>query len=138
MRFPAFLPPSLRSLPLLAIASLALASCATHRPPAKPVPRLIGSISLVNADLHFALIDSVSIPGPGTPLRALSQDGRETALLNVSPEQKQPFIIGNIVEGEPHTGDRVVDIPVVPAAATVAAPAAVKRPAAPVRVPRQK
>jgi len=126
-----------------AVAAITLASCASH-PPARPVPRLVGSISLVNSDLHFALIDSVMTPAPGTPLKALSRDGRETALLNVSPERKQPFIIGNIVEGDPQPGDRVVDIPpvVAPVVAvpktptTPAAPAASRRPAAP--TPRQK
>ncbi len=102
-----------RLFPLL-LLSLALSACATHRPRKKAAatalmaaPRLIGSVSLVNDDLRFALVDSPEMPIPGTALKTFSQAGQETAVLSVGKEQKRPFIIADIVKGEPHTGDQV-------------------------------
>ena len=69
--------------------------------------KLIGSITLVNEDLRFVLIDSALAPEQGAKLKALSADLTETAVLRTSPEKKPPFIIADIVSGTPHAGDRV-------------------------------
>ena len=72
-----------------------------------PEPHLVGKITLVNQASGFALIDSGETPGAGTLLKAVSLDGKQTALLNVSAEQKKPFIIADIVKGAPHAGEQV-------------------------------
>ena len=88
------------------------AGCATHhyKPnhTAPPVaPRLVGKISLVNEKQGFVLIDSPESPKPGTVLRALSDQGKDLATLNVTGEQKRPFVIADIRKGTPHAGDQV-------------------------------
>jgi len=95
------------------LLSFMLAACATRRLPVKPptgalAPRLVGTVSLVNEELGFALIDTVETPNPGTELKTVSSDGEETARLRVSPQQKRPFIIADIAKGMPHAGDQVM------------------------------
>lgn len=73
-------------------------------------PRLVGTIVSVNLDRHFVLIDTgSSYPAPvGTALKSLS-DGSETGVLAVSPEVKPPFMIADIVSGNPQKGDQVFE-----------------------------
>ena len=99
----------------VALCCLGLAACATHRPsvpeasikaPA-PAPVSSGMVSLVNEEAGFVLVRTGETPEAGSSLQARSKDGAETALLRVSPEQKRPFIIADILKGKPHVGETV-------------------------------
>ena len=107
--------PHPQSLLLTAIC-LGLAACATHRnqdvaaPIKAPAPasRTIGTVSLVNEELGFALVQTAETPEAGTLLRVRSKNGQETALLKVSSAQKHPFIIADVLKGKPHLGEIVL------------------------------
>ena len=73
-------------------------------------PRLIGTVAVVNENLHFVLVDAgwLYAPVTGTALKSFSA-GQETAVLTVSPESRQPFISADIVHGTPHQGDLVFE-----------------------------
>lgn len=96
---------------LIVLFCCALAGCALHRHPMPkpgPVgPHQIGAVSVVNADDGFVLIDGWEMPKPGITLKALSQDGQETAVLKACPQQRPPFATADITSGTPRTGDRV-------------------------------
>ena len=94
----------------LLVPLLALSSCASapRRPKEAATARVIGTVSLVNEDDHFVLIDAVEYPGAGSPLAVLSSGGEETALLKVSAERRPPFLIADIVRGAPAVKDRVL------------------------------
>lgn len=100
---------------LLALLCLGLSACATarHRVPEAPIkaptppPQVIGRVSLVNTVQGFALIESSQTPETGTELAARSSDGAQTAVLKVTPEKKNPFIIADIVKGKPQAGEAV-------------------------------
>jgi hypothetical protein len=116
--------PHPRILALLVVC-LAMPACATSRAGKKgeeanaaekteaaPVPppnvRFVGTISMVNEELGFVLIDSPEALAAGTKLKAFSpQTYRETGNLSVNPEQSYPFFTAEITGGEPHPGDRV-------------------------------
>jgi hypothetical protein len=69
----------------------------------------IGAVSLVDEKKEFVLIDlgsNLYVPDPGTLLRVV-REGVVIAQLKAAPEQKRPFIAGDIVEGKPKVGDRV-------------------------------
>ncbi len=106
------------------LVSLTLSACATHRAGKKGEQsgveatdaqkatavkvRPVGTISMVNGDLGFVLIDSPEGLVPGTALKAHApEDQRETATLSVSPEQARPFFIAEITSGAPRPGDWV-------------------------------
>jgi hypothetical protein len=100
---------------LLVFLSLGLGACATPRPrvPVAPIkaptppPQVIGRVSLVNTVQGFALIESSQTPETGTMLQARSMEGEESAILKVTPEKKNPFIIADIVKGKPLVGQAV-------------------------------
>ena len=100
---------------LLAAICLALAGCATRQPPVPeapikapaPAPQPIGRVSLVNEELGFVLVQTAQMPETGTPLQARTLDGRETAQLKVSPAQKPPFVIADVMKGKPQVGEVV-------------------------------
>ena len=73
-----------------------------------PVPRLVGTVTMINGG--FALVDVGTLysPEPGTALKCFSA-GEETAVLTVSPERRRPFITADIVKGMPHPGDEVFE-----------------------------
>ncbi len=83
---------------------------AAVQPPARHVPQLIGTITLVNSSLHFVLVDvrAFEYPTVGIALESFA-DGKETAILTVSPEKNRPFIIADIVKGMPNRGDLVYE-----------------------------
>jgi len=89
----------------------ALAACATTRPPAPepaaPGPVPVGTVAYVNEEDGFVLVRAHEIPEPGTPLQTRAANGEATALLRVSPEQRRPFLIADIVQGDPHVGETV-------------------------------
>lgn len=76
--------------------------------PAEAAPIRIGEVALVNNSSEFVLVDIGSGigPRPGQALKTF-RDGAETGVLTVSPESKRPFIVGDIVRGEPAAGDEV-------------------------------
>jgi hypothetical protein len=73
-----------------------------------PGPRRVGTVAVVNDDLRFVLVDvgSLYTPAAGTALKSFS-GGRETGILAVDPEKQRPFIVADIVKGEPKVGDQV-------------------------------
>ena len=100
---------------LLAVLCLGLGACASHQPrvpvapikaPARP-PQVIGRIYAVNPSHGFAVIEASQTPETGTELAARSIDGRQTAVLKVTPEKKAPFIIADIMSGKPLPGESV-------------------------------
>lgn len=104
-----------RFAPLFLALLLAGPGCALHPRKKKPVevapvPRLIGSVAFVNESLGFVLVDvgSLSSPAAGQALKVF-RDGTETAVLNVSPERRRPFVSADIVQGEPQRGDEVYE-----------------------------
>ena len=74
--------------------------------PAKP--QLVGTITLVNEDTHFVLIDVgfSSVPRSGTALKAMS-GGVETGVVTVGEVRRRPFAVADIVSGAPKRGDQV-------------------------------
>ena len=72
------------------------------------VPLWIGTITMVNLETHFVLIDSNAFYAvvPGKQLSCISQS-RETGKVVVSKDKNPPFFIADIVSGSPQVGDRV-------------------------------
>jgi hypothetical protein len=107
---------SLSRFLLLALAGIfAFCGCASrrqkrdlHEAGTTPGPRRVGSVAVVNEDLHFVLVDvgSLYTPAAGTALKSFS-DGKETGILAVDPEKQRPFIVADIVKGRPKVGDDV-------------------------------
>ncbi len=98
---------------LVSLLLLAAAGCGTmpvkDRNPAITAPVYVGSISVVNTESHFVLIDLSGTAAPlanGTDLTAISAAG-VAARLKVTPEKKRPFVTADIVSGTPKRGERV-------------------------------
>ena len=99
----------------ITLLCLGLGACASHRAgipeaPIKrptPPPQVIGRIYAVNPSHGFAVIESSLTPDTGTELQARSIDGQQTAVLKVTPEKKNPFIIADIMKGKPLPGESV-------------------------------
>lgn len=72
------------------------------------VPERVGKITLVNEDGRFVLIDldQGQAPDQGSALKAM-RNGAETAVLAVGDVRRRPFIVADIVSGEPLKGDAV-------------------------------
>jgi hypothetical protein len=75
---------------------------------AAPAPQRVGTVAVVNDDLHFVLVDvgSLYFPTAGTALKCFSS-GTETGILAVNPEKERPFIVADIIRGTPRVGDVV-------------------------------
>jgi hypothetical protein len=78
------------------------------RPPAATPVNWTGTIQLVNTAENFVLIESESatpvIPGE----KYLSvQNGRESGTLRMTSLKAHPFLIADIVSGNPSTGDKI-------------------------------
>jgi uncharacterized protein (UPF0212 family) len=65
-------------------------------------------VAAVNEDLRYVLVDvgSLYIPAAGTALKSFS-GGAETGILAVNAERRRPFIVADIVKGQPKVGDEV-------------------------------
>jgi hypothetical protein len=76
--------------------------------PAPPGPHRVGTVAVVNEELRFVLVDvgSLYVPQAGTALKSFSGSA-ETGILAVGPEKQRPFIVADIVKGEPKVGDEV-------------------------------
>jgi len=95
------------------ISGCALLRRHPKKKPQKPAaPLLVGTISLVNEDGHFVLIDSGLSPGPapGAVLKSRSASG-ESGELKAGAIRKRPFAIADVVKGAPHAGDQVFQEP---------------------------
>ena len=79
-----------------------------------PLPIPVGTITLVNEDAQFVLVDNGTLPVPpiGGTLKAYPS-GTETASaeLVATNVTRRPFTIADIRRGSPHKGDRVVYLP---------------------------
>ncbi|MEO6054823.1 MAG: hypothetical protein ABIP97_12500 [Chthoniobacterales bacterium] len=77
-------------------------------PPQASLPLWMGTITLVNSESHYVLIDSNALYAatPGRILTCLSKN-RETAKVRVSSDKNPPFFIADIVSGDPQVGERV-------------------------------
>jgi hypothetical protein len=73
-----------------------------------PAPHMVGTITLVNEEERFVLIDNGSQPPPpsGAALKAFTS-GTESAVLSVGSVRRRPFVIADIVKGAPKKGDEV-------------------------------
>lgn len=109
---PAFQKPTPGDFPASATSGMAAASTTKKSLPQSYAPRL-GLISLVNNNSDFVLIDigTSPAPAPGSRLQAYSaQRGSAPAELSVSNYQRRPFLIADIISGDPRVGDSVVQI----------------------------
>jgi hypothetical protein len=68
----------------------------------------VGTIALVSEDLSFVLVDvgSLYTPAAGTALKSFS-GGAETGILAVDPQKQRPFIVADVIRGNPKVGDEV-------------------------------
>ena len=85
-------------------------------------PLLVGRVALVNTADRFVLIDAASAPAAraGATWRAYS-DGALSAELRSTNVRRRPWIIADVVSGEPQKGDTVLQPPEIE---TTAAPRA--------------
>lgn len=78
----------------------------------------VGEVRVIGGGRRFVLIEISSRPdlpllAPGLELRSrvptgsIAFGGEETATLRVSPERRQPFIVADVISGEPHVDDPV-------------------------------
>lgn len=75
-------------------------------------PQMIGTVTLVNEDGGFALIDNEGKFSPplGTIVKTQTAD-EQSGELRLTDIRKRPFIIADIVKGGPKRGDRVIYTP---------------------------
>jgi hypothetical protein len=104
----------------LLLCTLGSPGCAfLHRKhkPAKSAPPsalAVGTVTLVNEEGKFVLVDNGALPVPpiGGILKCYPASATEpSAELVATDVRKRPFTIADIREGVPHKGDRVVYIP---------------------------
>lgn len=77
----------------------------------------VGEVRVIGAARRFVLIEVLPRPdlptlSPGLELRTraparAASGGEQTGTLRVSPERRQPFIVADVIDGEPHLEDRV-------------------------------
>ena len=70
--------------------------------------RFLGTISMVNEDGHFVLIDfgGFTAPTPGVELQ-VRRAGNDVATVKAGAEMRRPFAAADIVSGTPQSGDDV-------------------------------
>ncbi len=104
----------------LLLCSLGSPGCALwHRKPkppkaAPPSAMAVGTVTLVNEEGKFVLVDNGALPVPpvGGVLKCYpAQASESSAELVATDVRKRPFTIADIREGAPHKGDRVVYLP---------------------------
>lgn len=78
------------------------------KPPAATTPQWAGSIRMVNTAEQFVLIESGAIAAavPGETYLAVGS-GSETATLRMTNLKNPPFLIADIVSGNPSPGDKI-------------------------------
>ncbi len=72
------------------------------------VPERVGEIVLLNEEAKFVLVDldTGNPPDSGTALKVMRQ-GVEVAVLALGDVRRRPFIVADIVRGNPQKGDVV-------------------------------
>ena len=72
------------------------------------VPERVGQIVLLNEEARFVLVDldAAALPEAGTALKVV-RDGVEVGILALGDVRRRPFIVADIVKGEPQKGDLV-------------------------------
>ena len=77
-------------------------------PPQAEPPARIGTVSFIDVDNGFVLIDAESFAGilPGEPLVCITNQN-ETASLRMSTLRNPPFLVADIINGKPQKGDVV-------------------------------
>jgi hypothetical protein len=72
------------------------------------VPERVGEIVLLNEDAKFVLVDldRGNPPDSGTALKVMRQ-GVEVGVLALGDVRRRPFIVADIVRGNPQKGDVV-------------------------------
>ena len=99
---------------LLAACIAAMPGCSTFKRKPKPVvvravaPVRVGTITLVNEDVHFVLIDTgmAAAPTVGTALKSFTGENA-SGVLAVGNVNRRPFVVADIVQGAPMKGDAV-------------------------------
>ncbi len=78
------------------------------RPPVASPVQWAGEIRMVNIAENFVLVESTSAVAtiPGERYLAV-QNGRETGALRMTSLRNPPFLIADIVSGDPSPGDRI-------------------------------
>ena len=78
------------------------------KPPSALQPAWIGTIRLVNSQDKFVLIDgsNLNAAAPGDTLVALSST-RQSGMLRMTALRTPPFVIADILDGNPAVGDMV-------------------------------
>ena len=78
------------------------------RPPAATPVNWAGTIQLVNTAENFVLIESESATPvlPGEKYLSV-QNGRESGTLRMTSLKAHPFLIADILSGNPSTGDKI-------------------------------
>lgn len=115
------MPRALRRWLVAVLLLTQLSACALSRrrrpskkaaPQSPPAPQLVGTVTLVNEEQHFVLIDSTTSPSPlpNAVLRTRGAAG-ETAELKAGAIRRRPFAIADVVKGAPKVGDQVFQQP---------------------------
>jgi hypothetical protein len=77
----------------------------------RPLLRL-GVVTFVDETERFVLIDSGAQPTPADGVRLRSYAGPHiSAELRTSAVRRRPFVVAEIVEGAPRTGDEIFEVP---------------------------
>jgi len=95
-----------------AAATATVIAASTSKTP-QPYTARLGLISLVNNSSDFVLINigTAPAPPPGSRLQSYSpRAGSTAAELSVSNYQRRPFLIADIISGDPKVGDSVVQV----------------------------
>lgn len=94
------------------------------RPPAASPVQWAGKIRMVNIAENFVLVESTSAVAtvPGEKYLAV-QNGRETGVVRMTSLRNPPFLIADIVSGDPSPGDKIhLSQPTVAAQSMASAP----------------
>lgn len=77
-------------------------------PPQAVPPARIGTISFIDEENGFVLVDAETLAGalPGEPLVCIANQS-ETGMLRMSSLRNPPFIVADIISGKPRKGDLV-------------------------------
>lgn len=89
-----------------------------HEPP-RPQSIQLGRVALVDEAQHFALIETATVQAPavGTVLRVYSGNA-VAAEMRATAVRRRPFLVADLVSGQPGKGDVVMQSVVGEAAAT--------------------
>jgi hypothetical protein len=81
---------------------------AKKSPPLALSPHWLGTVKLVDQHEGYVLIDSptYSSLATGQTLNSVGNDS-QTATLRVTADREPPFVIADIVSGNPRVGDRI-------------------------------